>query len=145
MARQFRLWENAAVVSLLTPSADAAGRVSIKVPERLGDPMIYTKNFVGRPARPDLVPGNVQNTQLLQYDLTPEQYAALTKLTAALCQIFPKLACDYPRDANGKLIPKKLPDEELKKYAGVLGHYHVQTNKTDPGPALQWEIGRAHV
>jgi hypothetical protein len=28
MARQFRLWENAEVVSLLTPSADAAGRTS---------------------------------------------------------------------------------------------------------------------
>jgi hypothetical protein len=27
----------------------------------------------------------------------------------------------------------------------VLGHYHVQTNKVDPGPALQWDyvIGEA--
>ena len=21
----------------------------------------------------------------------------------------------------------------------MLGHYHIQTNKTDPGPALDWE------
>jgi len=30
-------------------------------------------------------------------------------------------------------------------YEGVLGHYHVQTDKTDPGPALQWDyvIGEA--
>ena len=32
----------------------------------------------------------------------------------------------------------KLPDPELEAYQGVLGHYHIQTNKTDPGPALQW-------
>ncbi|MBL9188018.1 MAG: N-acetylmuramoyl-L-alanine amidase [Opitutaceae bacterium] len=111
----------------------------IKVPERFGDPMILTKDFVGRPARPELVRGNVQGTELLQYDLTPQQYAALTKLTAALCKVFPQMACDYPRDAEGKLVTKKLPDEELKKFQGVLGHYHVQTNKTDPGPALDWD------
>ncbi len=111
----------------------------LKVPERYGDPMIYTAGFVGRPARPELVRGNVQGTELLQYDLTPEQYAALTKLTAALCKVFPKLACDYPRDAAGKLVTRKLPDADLKSFQGVLGHYHVQTNKTDPGPALDWD------
>lgn len=118
---------------------DGEGKVRIRVPEWIGDPMIYTKDFVGRPARPELVRGTVQGRDLLQYDLTPQQYAALTKLTAALCKVFPKIACDYPRDAEGKLVTKKLPDEELKAYRGVLGHYHVQTNKTDPGPALQWD------
>jgi N-acetylmuramoyl-L-alanine amidase len=111
----------------------------LKVPERFGDPMIYTPNFTGRPARPELVRGTVQGKELLQYDLTPQQYAALTKLTAALCKVFPKLACDYPRDAAGKLVTSKLPDDALKRYAGVLGHYHVQTNKIDPGPALDWD------
>ena len=111
----------------------------IKVPERFGDPMIFTKDFVGRPARADLVRGNIQGTDLLQYDLTPQQYAALTKLTAALCNVFPKLKCDYPRDADGKLITKKLPDDQLKAYAGVLGHFHVQANKIDPGPAFDWD------
>ena len=75
----------------------------------------------------------------MQYDFTPEQYAALIKLTAALCKIFPQIKCDYPRDAAGKLVPQKLSDEELAKYHGVLGHFHIQTNKTDPGPALQWD------
>ena len=83
--------------------------------------------------------GVIQGDDLVQYDYTPEQYAALTKLTAALCKIFPKLQCRYPVDADGKLIPHKLPDEELKDYSGMLGHYHIQTNNTDPGPALDWE------
>jgi N-acetyl-anhydromuramyl-L-alanine amidase AmpD len=38
-----------------------------------------------------------------------------------------------------KLIPHKLPDEELKNYQGVMGHYHIQSNKTDPDPAFDWE------
>lgn len=117
---------------------DATG-TTITVPERIKDPMIYTKNFVGHPARPDPVRGVVQGEDLLQYDFTPQQYAALIKLTAALAKVFPKINCDYPRDAEGKLITKKLPDEELANYHGVMGHYHIQTNKTDPGPALQWD------
>ena len=32
-----------------------------------------------------------------------------------------------------------LPDAQLARYQGVLGHYHVQTNKVDPGPAFQWD------
>ena len=47
---------------------------------------------------------------------------------------------------DGKLIPLKLPDDELNNYQGVLGHYHIQTNKVDPGPAFDWErvIGGAN-
>lgn len=118
---------------------DAQGRIAIKIPERIGDPMIRTKNFTGRPARPDPVRGNVQGQDLVQYDFTPQQYAALIKLTAALCKIFPQIKCDLPRDHAGKVLAQKLPDADLASYKGVLGHYHVQTNKTDPGPALQWE------
>ena len=48
-------------------------------------------------------------------------------------------------DAAGKLIEGKLPDEALKNYHGVLGHYHLTTAKVDPDPAFDWErvIGRA--
>jgi N-acetylmuramoyl-L-alanine amidase len=118
---------------------DTNGQTRIKIPERLGDGGIRTTNFVGRPARPDLIVGEVQGQKLHQYDFTPEQYRALTHLTAALCKVFPKLKCDYPRGVDRQLITSKLPDEELDKYQGVIGHYHIQTNKTDPGPAFQWD------
>jgi len=113
--------------------------VRITIPERLGDGGVLTKNFIGRPARQEMVRGNIQGRDVSQYDYTPEQYAALIKLTATLCKVFPKITCDYPKDAGGKLIPKKLDDADLKKYHGVMGHYHIQTNKTDPGPAFQWD------
>ena len=118
---------------------NAAGKTILTIPRRLGGGSIRTPNFVGHPARNEPVRGLIQGDDLVQYDYTPEQYAALTKLTATLCKVFPKLKCQYPVDANGKLIPCKLPDDELEKYQGVLGHYHIQTNKNDPGPALDWE------
>ncbi|SDS31799.1 N-acetylmuramoyl-L-alanine amidase [Opitutus sp. GAS368] len=118
---------------------DAKGQPYIKVPEKLGDPMFRTPGFTGHPARPDPVHGVIQGEALEQYDFTPQQYAALIRLTATLCKVFPNITCDYPRDAKGRLIPQKLADDDLAKYHGVLGHYHIQTNKTDPGPALQWD------
>lgn len=118
---------------------DAGGRPFIQVPARLGDPQFRTKGFTARPARPEPVRGVVQDIELMQYDLTPQQYAALIRLTAALAKIFPQIKLDYPRDASGQLVTRKLADDELAKYQGVLGHYHIQTNKTDPGPAFQWD------
>jgi N-acetylmuramoyl-L-alanine amidase len=115
------------------------GKTVITIPPKFGDGGLRTRNFVGHPARPEPVRGTIQGEDLVQYDFTPEQYAALTRLTASLCKIFPKLKCRYPVDAQGRLIPHKLPADELKNYEGVLGHYHIQTNKDDPGPAFDWD------
>jgi N-acetyl-anhydromuramyl-L-alanine amidase AmpD len=108
-------------------------------PEWMGDPGMHTPGFRGRPARPDLISGKIQDEILVQYDFTPQQYAALVRLTATLCRVFPRLACDYPRDPQGQLVDRKLSDDRLAAYQGILGHYHVQTNKVDPGPAFQWD------
>jgi N-acetyl-anhydromuramyl-L-alanine amidase AmpD len=32
-----------------------------------------------------------------------------------------------------------LTDEEFAAFSGVLGHLHVSANKSDPGPAFDWE------
>lgn len=124
---------------------DANGNTRITLPENLGDGGIRTPNFTGRPARNEPVKGEVQGRTLTQYDFTPEQYKALAHLTATLSKVLPKIKCDYPRDEAGKLVLRKLDDATLEKYEGVLGHYHIQTNKTDPGPALDWDklIGEA--
>jgi N-acetylmuramoyl-L-alanine amidase len=119
---------------------DTDGRTRITIPARLGDGGIRTPNFIGRPARPDLIRDEIQGQQLAQYDFTPDQYRALIHLTAALCKVLPRIRCDYPRDAVGRLRRSKLPDDDLNDYEGVLGHFHVQTNKVDPGPAFQWDL-----
>jgi N-acetyl-anhydromuramyl-L-alanine amidase AmpD len=120
-------------------STNALGETILTLPARLGDGGIRTPNFQGQPARPGLIRGNIQGSDLEQYDFTPEQYDALVKLTATLCKVFPKLRCDYPQDGDGAVIPRKLDDEALREFQGVLGHYHIQRNKTDPGPAMDWE------
>jgi N-acetylmuramoyl-L-alanine amidase len=122
------------------------GQVRITIPAEYGDGGILTKDFVGHPARPEPIKGTIQGKELVQYDFTPQQYQALIKLTATLSKALPEIKCDYPKDAAGNVIPKKLPDAELKSYKGVLGHFHIQTDKVDPGPAFQWDyvIGQAN-
>ena len=118
---------------------DTNGQTQLVLPERFGDGGLLTTNFIARPARMDAITNVVQGHTLVQYDFTPEQYAALSHLTAALCGALPKIKCDAPRETDGSVRNEKLPDEELQAYHGVLGHFHIQTNKTDPGPAFDWE------
>jgi N-acetyl-anhydromuramyl-L-alanine amidase AmpD len=118
---------------------DADGQLEITIPPSLGDGGVRTPNFIGHPARREVIKGNIQGEDLLQCDYTPQQYAALIKLTATLCMVFPKIQCRYPTDESGKLIPKKLSSEMFHNYQGVLGHYHIQTDKVDPGPAFNWD------
>jgi N-acetylmuramoyl-L-alanine amidase len=124
---------------------DGKGGTVITIPARYGPTPERNTNLVERPARKKPITGEVQHEKLSQYDFTPQQYKALAKLTATLCTVFPKITCDYPREADGKLMTHKLPNDQLNKYHGVMGHYHIQTNKVDPGPALQWDyvIGEA--
>ncbi len=127
--------------------SDTNGQTTITIPTKYGDGGMRTRGFIGHPARPNIVEGAIQGQDLLQYDFTPQQYEALAKLTATLCTVFPKIKCQYPTDEAGKLIPRKLSDEDLANYHGVLGHYHLTTDKVDPGPAFDWDyvIGHAQM
>ena len=33
-----------------------------------------------------------------------------------------------------------LSDEELQAWSGLIGHQHITTRKTDPGPAFDWDL-----
>lgn len=115
------------------------GEALITIPDALGKDSQRDKGAILRSIRNEPVEGKIHGQDLIQYDLTPQQYDSLAKLTAALHKAFPKLENDYPRDKDGKLLLRVLSDEEWDNYHGVLGHYHVQTNKVDPGPAFQWD------
>jgi N-acetyl-anhydromuramyl-L-alanine amidase AmpD len=53
--------------------------------------------------------------------------------------------CEHPRGTDGEAATTKLEDDALRAFRGVLGHFHVQTNKIDPGPAFDWEGVAARV
>jgi N-acetylmuramoyl-L-alanine amidase len=121
---------------------DPAGRTFITIPPRFKDGGLRAQPSADEPLRPrrnDPVLGNVQGMDLVMYDLTPQQYESLAKLSATLCTVLPKIRPDFPRDAEGRLIPKQLPRDQFDAFTGILGHYHVQDDKQDPGPALDWE------
>ncbi len=120
-------------------ATDDFGRTVITLPAHAGDGGVRTPGFVGEPARPGPIEGRIQGATLVMYDLTPQQYESLARLTATLCTALPRIRCDYPRGVDGTLITEKLPDAELAAYSGLLGHFHIQSNKIDPGPAFQWE------
>jgi N-acetyl-anhydromuramyl-L-alanine amidase AmpD len=118
---------------------DDTGRLTIVFPESIGDPKIRTPGFVAHPARDELIHGPINDQDLYQYDFTAEQYASLTTLLRALSDIFPRIPLDAPRDDKGQVIPRTLSREAFDAFSGVLGHYHIQTNKNDPGPAFDWD------
>jgi len=118
---------------------DTNGQPYVTLPERFGDGGLLTTNFIARPARADAITNSIHSRTLVQYDFTPEQYAALAHLTAALCRALPQIKCGAPRDADGKVRAEKVSDEDLEKFRGLVGHFHLTTNKTDPGPAFDWE------
>ncbi|HEX8913195.1 MAG TPA: N-acetylmuramoyl-L-alanine amidase [Humisphaera sp.] len=115
------------------------GRTVLTIPARLGDGGVRDRSAVLRPDRDDLVTGTVHGKTYRQYDLTPQQYAALARLTATLATVFPRVTLDYPHGPDGKLVTTALTDARFAAFTGVLGHFHVQVGKQDPGPAMQWD------
>jgi N-acetyl-anhydromuramyl-L-alanine amidase AmpD len=115
------------------------GRVRMTIPPELDGGGVRTPGFVGRPSRGEIVVGEVQGMELRQWDFTPEQYRSLARLTATLCTVLPRVRCDYPRDESGRLITRQLTPGEFAAYSGLIGHYHIQKDKIDPGPGFQWD------
>ena len=115
--------------------SDEHGRTIVTPPPGTRPP-----HGVARPVRSQAIVGDVNGRRLVQYDLTPQQYESLAKLTAALVRIFPRLPLDVPRDEQGNVrTDRPLTEAELAGFRGVLGHHHVTGNKVDPGPAFQWD------
>lgn len=114
----------------------------LSLPEWMGDGGVRTPGFLARgarPRRPEPIVGQIHGRPYVMFDLTPQQYDSLIKLTAALASVFPDLPLDCPRNADGSVRTTALSADELAKFRGVLGHFHVTDGKTDPGPAFDWE------
>jgi N-acetyl-anhydromuramyl-L-alanine amidase AmpD len=111
----------------------------MKFPKWMKETGVRTTDFVPRPDRPEFVSGVVQGNEYHQFDFTPQQYAALGKLIAGLNEALPRIRIAAPRDREGNVVNHVLPRSDLLAFDGIVGHYHVQKNKQDPGPAFQWD------
>lgn len=120
-------------------SADETGWPFVTLPSWMIESGVRTPQFIARPARRELIKGRINGREVVQYDFTEQQYEALIRLTAALARVLPRMRVDVPRDAQGAVRPDVLSTDELKAYSGLLGHWHITTVKTDPGPAFDWE------
>lgn len=115
-----------------------AGGVRVVLPEGDGNG-IRTRGFVPRPARAQKLRGPIHGTLYEQYDFTPEQYETLAQLATVLVRSFPQIELAVPVDSAGRVRAQALGAEEFADFGGILGHYHVTRDKTDPGPAFDWK------
>lgn len=110
----------------------------ITLPAWLGDGGVRTPG-PWYTSQPDRVRGNIHTGTLEQHDFTDAQYDSLIKLTAALNAALPNIRLDAPRDPSGNVLNRTLDADEFRSFRGALGHYHIQRNKIDPGPAFDWD------
>lgn len=112
------------------------GSVSVKAPKDSG---VRTPGFRASPARPGLFQGMINGNRLHQYDFTEAQYDSLAKLVRTLHEALPRIRPGFPRAPDGSILDRVLTPAEFSAFSGILGHWHVQKNKSDPGPAFDWE------
>ena len=62
------------------------------------------------------------------------QYDAMTRLGRALLRLLPNLPAEYPQSSPGQQALITLPLQDMYRFSGYLGHYHLSSNKWDPGP-----------
>lgn len=126
-------------MQFLPPLAPGALDADAHSAPAAGLPALRTPGFVPLAARDEPIRGFIHGRELVQYDFTPQQYAALARLTATLCRVLPRIRPAFPRGPDGRVAPRVLTAEELSHFSGVLGHYHLTEGKIDPGPAFDWE------
>ncbi len=115
-----------------------SGETVLTIPESAHPESIRNDAYSGRPIRPELVTGEINGSNLWQRDFTAEQYKALAHLAVTVSVVFPKLKLAVPRDETGQLVNAKLPDADLKRFGGLIGHYHIQSNKVDSTGTAYW-------
>ena len=108
-------------------------------PKWMTETGIRTAGFVARPARQELIHGEIHGRRYWQHDFTAEQYRALARLTATLSRVLPRVRLAAPRGPDGAVVRHALAGPELHAFEGLVGHWHVTRRKQDPGPAFEWD------
>ncbi len=118
-------------LDLVDCAFQAAGVNEISVGVELanrGDALRFPNDYHGRR---DKVTCQINGHQFLTYVYTPAQVESMISIGKCLARIFPNLPQTFPAN-GGEPLWTTLSDP--RAYTGYMGHYHISTNKWDPGP-----------
>jgi N-acetyl-anhydromuramyl-L-alanine amidase AmpD len=79
----------------------------------------------------------INGSQYRSWTYTEEQYRSLVALLRVLVEDL-QVQPVFPVDETGAIVGTVL-DTDPKEFHGILCHWHVQAEKWDPGPGLDWE------
>jgi hypothetical protein len=69
----------------------------------------------------------------------PQQINAIAALTKVLCHTL-DIPMAYPREDDGALMLREMPNKLKRTFAGIIGHFNKTTHKFDPGFHLFREL-----
>jgi hypothetical protein len=120
-------------LDLVDCAFQAAGVNEISVGVELanrGDALRFPNDYHGRREK---VTCRINGHQWLAYAYTKAQLDSMVSIGKALARIFPNLPQVYPTAGDGDQMWGTIAGD-VREYTGYLGHYHVSSNKWDPGP-----------
>jgi hypothetical protein len=105
-----------------------------------GNAALYPNDYARQNMKRDVVVCEVNHEKYVAFDFTPEQYEGMVHLGKALARYLPGIKLSYPQTSGGEPIwntldPTDTTNVRLREsYSGYVGHYHLTTQKWDPGP-----------
>jgi len=96
------------------------------------EPNYYSSGRFG-PKR-DVKPVRINGHTILAFEFTKAQLDAFTALGKALTRLLPNIATEYPQSSPGQAAMDTIPTSASFSFSGYMGHYHLITQKWDPGP-----------
>lgn len=112
--------------------------VGIEFISRGHDTKVPTKG-IAREVRTETI-----HKRRVQYgSMTPSQVSTAIALTSAICRAY-RLPTSVPIDVKTRgIYASVLPPLYLETFRGILGHFHLDANKVDPGLDLLRRLDRA--
>jgi len=89
-----------------------------------------------REARSKSAPTQRHGAKVSHWGYTPSQRRSLNQLVAGLVGLLPQLRLAIPEDDMGRTLTSALLDAGEAK--GLLGHFHLDSEATDPSVAFPW-------
>ena len=103
------------------------------------EPVVTAERFeeLARFERPLSEAMEINGAKVQTHGYTEPQYRTLGSLARLLANVFPALARVGGMSEDGRLFQRTLDIPAVA--SGVLGHWHVDSNRWDPGPGFDWE------